>query len=108
MQDTVTTTDLIEEVSVKTRLPKYVVKEVTNELLDVITTKLQEEKHVRMNFLGVFKIRKMAARKGRNPRTGNIFAIPPKTGIKFHLSNRLKKTYKETSEDNDTESSEIE
>lgn len=94
MQDAITTTDLIEEVSQRTKYPKYIVKAIANDFLKLTANKLQEENSVRLNFIGVFRVRTMAARKGRNPRTGTIFEIPSKTGVKFHLSNGLKKAYK--------------
>lgn len=46
-----------------------------------------EDRKVSIRNFGTFKVVKLAARKGRNPRTGETIDIPETTVVKFKESN---------------------
>lgn len=51
-------------------------------------------KHSKANLcgLGIFKIKKRPARKGRNPKTGDTIEIPARKTIAFRVADQLKQS----------------
>ena len=75
--------DLIEEVIHKTGLNKTMVKEVVDSFLEVLTKALSENRRVELRKFGVFEIRRINAKKARNPRTGQEVIVPKKDKIEI-------------------------
>ncbi|MBI4679441.1 MAG: HU family DNA-binding protein [Elusimicrobia bacterium] len=48
----------------------------------------RDEKVVVSNF-GTFRVRRRAQRTGRNPKTGQQVAVPPRKGVRFKASKNL-------------------
>lgn len=87
---TFTTKDLVDEVFSKTRgVTKGKVKMICDEICLSLCEQLKQKNSVRLNYVGVIKARDMAERKGRNPVTGEVIGIPPRTGYKFQLCRGL-------------------
>lgn len=65
----------------------------TLEIVDVVFGTLVEEVlhtgGVKLSGFGTFKITKRAARKGKNPQTGEEMSIPEKKVIKFGAATKL-------------------
>lgn len=61
-------------------------------LTDQIKQSLQSGEPVAIKGLGTFKIVERAPRNGRNPRTGEMIAIPGKKIVKFVPSSDLNKS----------------
>lgn len=76
-------TELIEALAVATGLPKASVSRSVDALVSTVVKTLREEERVTISGLGSFSVVKMAARVGRNPRTGAPVRIPPRKAIKF-------------------------
>ncbi len=55
-----------------------------------ITESLRRGEKVNFSGFGSFEVKERKARKGRNPKTGEEVAIPPKRRVKFNPSKRLK------------------
>lgn len=76
--------DLIDEVSAVTSLPKTKVKEVLTAAFDSITAKGEAQIHG----FGTFKTQERAARTGRNPKTGEPISIAATTKLTFNATKR--------------------
>lgn len=69
---------------------KAVIGKVLEALVSVGTQALKKEESVPLTGFGNFKVVQRAARKGRNPRTGNVIDIPASVVVKFSCSKTLK------------------
>jgi len=66
------------------------VKQVVELVFESITEGLEANEDVTISGFGTFKAVDKAARRARNPRTGEPLAIPAKRGVKFKAGTRLK------------------
>ncbi len=84
--------ELVEEISNKTEMTKKVTEESLNALVEVIKEALQKGDKVQLVGFGSFETRKRAARKGRNPQTGEEMKIAASTVPVFKAGKALKDT----------------
>jgi DNA-binding protein HU-beta len=68
--------ELIDAVAGSANLTKVDAGKAVDALVDVIAGALKGDDEVTLVGFGTFTVRKRAARSGRNPRTGDIIAIP--------------------------------
>lgn len=61
-------------------------------LIDIIVKTVKKGESVKIPSLGIFRLRKMKARVGRNPQTGEPIKIPARKKVGFSVA----KTFKET------------
>lgn len=76
-------TELIEILAAKNELSKAAAGRVLDTLLETITTTVAKKQDVSLIGFGTFKALKRAARKGKNPRTGEALKIAATTVPKF-------------------------
>lgn len=75
--------DLIERIAGISGVESKVVEHVLNIERDVIKDALNDGEEVRERGFGTFQVKTRAARKGRNPLTGDAIDIPEKKVIQF-------------------------
>ena len=68
--------ELINEVVVRTGMPYGAAEKAVNAVFDVIRIELTGGGSVAVPGFGVFSVKERAARKGRNPQTGEEIDIP--------------------------------
>ena len=68
-------TDLVQAVAQRTGVTKKEVAQVVDTVFDVIQESLTQGDKVQLVGFGNFEIRERAARKGRNPQTGEEIEI---------------------------------
>jgi DNA-binding protein HU-beta len=61
-----------------------------DEFNELVTRQLKKEGSLRLAGLGVFRKRKLKARIGRNPATGEQIKIPARTRLRFTPAKSLK------------------
>jgi DNA-binding protein HU-beta len=61
-------------------------------LVDTVVKEVKKGNSVKIPGLGIFRLRKMKARMGRNPQTGEPIKIPARKKVGFSVA----KTFKET------------
>lgn len=88
---TTTKRDLCETIVQKTGHSHVIVKEIIQFFLDEIVDELSETRRIELRDFGVFEIRKRAARKARNPRTGEVAYVPEKRVVVFKVGKLMKK-----------------
>lgn len=92
---TTTKRDLCEKIARRTDNTHIVAKELIQYFLDEIIIELSKGKRIELRDFGVFEIRKRAARKARNPRTGEVAYVPEKSVVVFKVGKLMKeKVYK--------------
>lgn len=86
--------DIIEAVVKATGMTKKDAGETLNTILDEITKVLSKGGEVTLTGFGTFRVGKRAARKGRNPKTGEEINIPASKSPKFKAGKSLKDAVK--------------
>jgi DNA-binding protein HU-beta len=82
--------DFISAVSEKAELTKKDSKMVVDAVIDALTEVLANGEDVNLSPFGKFEVSVRAARKGRNPQTGDEIDIPEKQVVKFKASKKTK------------------
>jgi nucleoid DNA-binding protein len=75
--------ELIEALVKETDMSKAAAGRALNALVDIITKTVAKKQDVQLIGFGTFKATKRAARKGKNPRTGEPLKIAAATVPKF-------------------------
>ncbi|PCK17654.1 DNA-binding protein [Bacillus pumilus] len=86
--------ELVSAVVEATGLAKKEVATVVEATLDAIESTLKEEGQVKIAGFGTFEVATRAARKGRNPQTGEEIEIPETKAPKFKAAKALKDAVK--------------
>ena len=81
---------LIEAIAEKAEMSKKSVNANLDALIEVITKELSKKGKISLVGFGTFETRKRAARKGRNPQTGEEMKIPASTVPAFKAGKGLK------------------
>ena len=75
--------ELIELIAEKAEVTKAAAERALGAFLDAIASSLKKDEPVVLVNFGTFVVRQRAARKGRNPQTGQEIRIPAMTVPKF-------------------------
>ena len=74
---------LLDNIIHEQKLSRKLVKKAAREILVIIKEGLLRDGVVRIKHFGSFKLKRVAARKGRNPQTGEVITIPERTKVIF-------------------------
>lgn len=85
-----TKSELIEEVSMRTNLPKKRAEELVNAFFETMSDALLDEKRIEVRGFGSFSIRQYDSRTGRNPRTGDRVFVDEKRSVHFKVGKELR------------------
>ena len=85
-----TKADIVEQIAGRTGLTKTDTSLVVEGVLEALKNALITGETVEIRGFGTFKIKKRAARRARNPRTGEPVTIPEKFVPTFKPSRELK------------------
>ena len=83
-------TELVEAMAKKTAEPKKLAEESLNAIVDSITEALASGDKIQLVGFGTFEVIQRAARKGKNPQTGEELKIPASKAPKFKPGKALK------------------
>lgn len=89
-----TKNELIEKVAKKASLTKRAAQDAINSTFNLIKDSLFRGEKVVITGFGTFKIRSRAARRGRNPQTGETIQIPGKKLPGFTAGKTIKRLIK--------------
>jgi len=88
---TMSTAALMVEIAGKfSEIPKKVTKEVLQSFLESIEGHIATGIKVRIDKIGILQVKDRAARKGRNPQTGEEIKIPASKKVSFRVASSLK------------------
>jgi integration host factor subunit alpha len=82
--------DLFESLYNQCGLSKQTSKVLGETIFDLIKNALESGDDVLITGFGKFTVRKKAARRGRNPKTGQDLALEPGRVVSFRCSRRLR------------------
>jgi DNA-binding protein HU-beta len=69
---------------------KKAAADAVDAVLDAVAAGIKKDKIVQLIGFGTFKVSQRAARKGRNPKTGEVIKIKASKGVRFAVSSALK------------------
>ncbi len=75
--------DIVLKITDLTGIKQVDVKKIVQKTFDVIIESLERNEKVELRNFGIFKIKDRKARFGRNPRTGESVAVPPRRVVVF-------------------------
>lgn len=75
--------DIVKAISEQIGMTQLKTKEIVQKTFDAIIDTLVREKRIELRNFGVFEVKKRAARKARNPRTGTRVDVPEKYVVTF-------------------------
>ena len=75
--------EIVKTISEEIGLTQLKTKEIVQKTFDAIVEALVEERRIELRNFGVFEVKKRAARKARNPRTGTRVDVPTKFVVTF-------------------------
>ena len=87
-------TELVKAVSTQAELTQKDAAKVVDALLETISNTLAQEEKIQLIGFGTFEVRERAARKGRNPQTGEEIDIAASKVPAFKPGKELKEAVK--------------
>ena len=79
----VTKKEIVKTISESIGMTQLKTKEIVQKTFDAIVETLVEERRIELRNFGVFEVKERAARKARNPRTGQRVDVPEKFVVTF-------------------------
>jgi nucleoid DNA-binding protein len=79
----VTKKEIVKTISEEIGMTQLKTKEIVQKTFDAIVETLVEERRIELRNFGVFEVKERAARKARNPRTGERVEVPEKFVVTF-------------------------
>lgn len=79
----VTKKEIVKAISEELGLTQLKTKEIVQKTFDAIVETLVTDGRIELRNFGVFEVKKRAARKARNPRTGGQVEVPAKFVVTF-------------------------
>jgi integration host factor subunit alpha len=87
---TLTKADIVARVYAEGMLTKAEAADAVERSLDLVKEALATEEEVLVSGFGKWSVRRKAARRGRNPQTGDPLTLPPRKVVTFRPSRVLK------------------
>lgn len=81
---------IVEQIQGQLGFPKNQSKEITETLLEIIKSSLASGEDVLVSGFGKFCVKEKAARRGRNPATGEDAILPARRVVTFKWSGKLR------------------
>jgi len=94
----VTKKEIVKAISEEIGMTQLKTKEIVQKTFDAIVATLIEEKRIELRNFGVFEVKKRAARKARNPRTGDKVFVPEKYVVTFKPGKEMEEKVRQLEE----------
>ena len=87
--------EIVKTISEEIGLTQLKTKEIVQKTFDAIVETLVEDKRIELRNFGVFEVKRRAARKARNPRTGDKVYVPEKFVVTFKPGKEMEERVRE-------------
>ncbi len=81
--DKLTFSQVVERIADEAKVSKNMARNVLKEMSSIVDDQLRDGSKVSISRLGIFKLRWQAAKRGRNPQTGESIEIPSQNRVVF-------------------------
>ena len=95
----VTKKDIVRAISDHLKMPQQQTKKIVQLTFDTIIDSLVSERRIELRNFGVFEVKPRAARKARNPRTGQQVDVPMKYVVTFKPGKNMEAKVRELEEE---------
>lgn len=95
----VTKKEIVKAISEELNLPQLKTKEIVQKTFDAIIDTLVRESRIELRNFGVFEVKKRAARKARNPRTGDPVEVAEKYVVTFKPGKEMEERVRQMEEE---------
>jgi nucleoid DNA-binding protein len=96
--EVVTKKEIVKTISDEIGLTQLKTKEIVQKTFDAIVETLVEEGRIELRNFGVFEVKQRAARKARNPRTGQRVDVPEKYVVTFKPGKEMEERVRQLSD----------
>lgn len=86
--------EIVKTISEEIGMTQLRTKEIVQKTFDAIVETLVDEGRIELRNFGVFEVKKRAARKARNPRTGQRVDVPEKFVVTFKPGKEMEEKVK--------------
>lgn len=93
--------EIVKTISEEIGLTQLKTKEIVQKTFDAIVEALVEEGRIELRNFGVFEVKKRAARKARNPRTGDKVFVQEKYVVTFKPGKEMEERVRRLKEQKD-------
>lgn len=90
--------EIVKTISENIGLTQLKTKKIVQETFDAIVEALVDEKRIELRNFGVFEVKKRAARKARNPRTGEKVFVAEKYVVTFKPGKEMEERVRQLEE----------
>ena len=90
--------EIVKTISEEIGMTQLKTKEIVQKTFDAIVETLVDEKRIELRNFGVFEVKKRAARKARNPRTGDRVDVPEKFVVTFKPGKEMEEKVRQLEE----------
>lgn len=90
--------EIVKDISEAIGLTQLKTKEIVQKTFDAIVKTLVEDGRIELRNFGVFEVKKRAARKARNPRTGDKVFVPEKYVVTFKPGKEMEEKVRQMEE----------
>ena len=91
--------EIVKTISEEIGLTQLKTKEIVQKTFDAIVKTLVEDGRIELRNFGVFEVKKRAARKARNPRTGQRVDVPEKFVVTFKPGKQMEEKVRQLEEE---------
>src|SRR5437870_6106630 len=91
----VTKKEIVKTISDEIGMTQLKTKEIVQKTFNAIVETLVEERRIELRNFGVFEVKARAARKARNPRTGQRVDVPEKFVVTFKPGKEMEEKVRE-------------
>jgi len=91
----VTKKEIVKDIADQIGLTQLKTKDIVQKTFDAIVETLVEQGRIELRNFGVFEVKQRAARKARNPRTGDRVDVPPKNVVTFKPGKKMEERVKQ-------------
>jgi integration host factor subunit beta len=94
----VTKKEIVKAISDEIGMTQLKTKEIVQKTFDAIVETLIQDRRIELRNFGVFEVKKRAARKARNPRTGDKVFVPEKYVVTFKPGKEMEEKVRQLEE----------
>ncbi len=91
----VTKKEIVKTISEEIGMTQLKTKEIVQKTFNAIVSTLVEDHRIELRNFGVFEVKRRAARKARNPRTGEKVYVPEKFVVTFKPGKEMEEKVRE-------------
>jgi nucleoid DNA-binding protein len=91
----VTKKEIVKTISEEIGMTQLKTKEIVQKTFNAIVETLVEDRRIELRNFGVFEVKRRAARKARNPRTGEKVFVPEKFVVTFKPGKEMEERVRE-------------